>query len=220
LPQIIQVIQVILFCSPVITLLILGFVILIKPISVIDQRLFLVVFIPLLLANMLAVVEESLSNGNPLGNNWRFWLTLMVDISLILMVLFAFRGVLIYGMSAAQVEAALTQVFRGRGVLVRSHAVKRRTVLGGEQNARALDIHRSDQHKPIYIMDKVNEVLIQGLSRAAAADMSKALPDGESQGNAHQVQSHRIGVLYLVLALIFAVVVWIFFFEPRLVLIE
>jgi len=220
LPQIVQVFQVILFYIPVITLLMMGLVILIKPVSVINRRLFMVVFVPLLLANIMAVMAESFSSGSPVDKNWQFWLTLAVDISLSVTVLFTFRGFLVYGMCAAQVETALTQAFRMEGGVVTSQVVKKRTLLGGEQDVCVLDIHKADQHESLLIIDKVNEVLVQRISRAAMADLSKALPDEECQDDAHQVKSHRIGVLYLVLAFVFAVSVWIFFFEPRLVLIE
>lgn len=218
--NILQIIQVILFCSPVLTLIAMGLVILTKPVSVLDRRLLIMVFIPLLLANVLALLEDSLSNGNPLGSTWRFWLTLVVDLSLCLTVCVAFRGLIIHGMSAAQVEAALAAVFRQKEDVVTAQVVKKRTFLGGEQDVRRLDLKRSGQHKPLFIIDKVNEVLVRGISRRTAIDLSKALSEMESRDEATQAKSRRIGVLYLVMALIFAVSVWILFFEPRLVLIE
>ncbi len=218
--QILQIVQVILFCMPVLTLLILGVVIWMKTVSVVNRRWYLAILVPLLLANLLAVWVDVPSNGSSVGGSWQFWLTLAVDSILSGLTIFSSRGALVYGVSAAQIEKALTQAFREKGAKISFRSGERRALLRGKQEARILDIHTTEQFKQIIILERFNEVLLQGVSRAAMADLRNRLPDQDYPDEIYNLEYRWAGALYIVLAVIFAVSVWVFFFEPRLIMIE
>ena len=213
--QILQVLQVTLFSFPTLALLVIGVLILSRSVSIIDRRIYLVVFIPLLLANTLVLFE-----GNGIRFFWRTWLIVGADLVLILGIVWFSHGFQVYGLTAETVVTVLANAFRQQGYTVKAKVTEKRDVWGRTRDAYLLTAHRTGEAYPFWIISRFNEVFIRAKKRADTRHLHQALPALRQQDVPYDFKAHAVGVLYIVLALVFTVLTYIFFFEPRLILIE
>jgi len=218
--QTLQTLQLILFAIPLLTLLAIGTVILIKPVSAINRRWMLLVFLPMLLANLLAILEnDSLSNDVVLSD-WRLWLILVTDVALAVGIIFTFHGFIVYGLSATETEDTLVNILRAEGYEVEQRMGEKRVLWGRIRNAFILMVQNGDQSEDVWITSRGDEVLIRMDSPSGLHLLKKTLSAIQSTKTTYDFRAHAMGVLYIVLAVVFAGLSWIFFFEPRLILIE
>lgn len=211
-----QILHVILFGIPILALLGIGTLILHRSVSIVNRRWFLVVFIPLLLSNILAFFAE---NGQ-LRTDWRTWLILGADLALILGAIWVACGFQVYGLSAEVIEKVITEVLHQQGFTVKAHSAEKRDIWGRARDARRLTAVNSDQTHIFWITERFNEVLIRAERASDTKILRLALPALRELKVVYEFKAHAVGVLYIVLALVFAVLTWIFFFEPRLILPE
>lgn len=212
----IQSLQVILFAVPVVALLAIGGVILHRPVSIVDRRGFLVILIPLLLANTLAI----LAGRGELHMDWRTWLILGADLVLIAGAVRFSRGFQVYGLTPETVEQILVNVLREKGFTVETVSTEKRDLWGKTRNAHLLSAGKAGQMHRFWLTARFNEVLIRAERWADTKHLHQALPALRVEKVSYDFKAHAVGVLYIVLALVFAVLVWIFFFEPRFILID
>lgn len=210
-----QVLQVILFALPILTLLMIGIKILSHAVSIVNRRWYLAFFLPLLLANVLALLT-----GSRGISDWRTWLILIADVILITGAVWISRGILVYGLKADDVEVILADALRDQGFTVIPSAGVKQDVWGRVSDARILSVRNGGKDYDVWITSRFNEVLVRPQQRTGTADLRRALPALEQQKVPYDFTAHAAGVLFLILALVFAVLAWIFFFEPRLILIE
>jgi hypothetical protein len=213
--QILQILQVILFSIPTLTLLGMGIVILSHSVSIIDRRIYLSIFIPLLLANTLALFE-----GAGIRLYWRTWLILGADLVLILGIVWFSHGFQVYGLTAEMAVIVMENTFRQQGYTVYTEATEKHDLWGRTRAAYLLTAQKTGEAHLFWIISRFNEVSIRAKKRTDTGHLHKALPALRQQKVPYDFKAHAIGVLYIVLALVFAVLTWIFFFEPRLILIE
>ena len=213
--QTLQILQVILFSIPVLALLAIGILILSRSVSIIDQRIFLVVFIPLLLANTLAIIE-----GDALRLDWRAWLILITDLVLITGAVWLLHGFQVYGLKAETVETVLAEAFRQQGFTCRTSNTEKRDLWGRTREACLLTVENADMRHQVWITARFNEVFIRAEQRSSGKILRPALPALQGEKVPYELKAHAVGILYIILALVFALLTWIFFFEPRFILIE
>ena len=203
------------FSIPVLALLAIGILILSRSVSIIDQRIFLVVFIPLLLANTLAILE-----GDGLRLDWRAWLILIADLVLIPSALWLLHGFQIYGLKAESVETILTDTFRQQGFTVTTSTTEKRDLFGRTRDACLLTVENGDMRHQVSITERFNEVFVRAEQRASGMILRPALSALQCEKGPYEFKAHAVGILYIILALVFTLITWIFFFEPRFILIE
>lgn len=218
--QTIQILQLILFIIPGIVLIALGVVILVKPVSVIDRRWYWAVFLPLLLANPLALIENSPIWPGIGPINWRVGLILAADIILVIWIILTFRGYMVFGVNAEGTLSTLEETLQSMDYDVETRMGEKRVLWGRAWEARILDVSWSGQTTEIWITERFNDVVIHTDSAAGRSLLKEALPSLREVENAYVFKDHAMGILYIVLAVVFAVLGWIFFFEPRLILID
>jgi hypothetical protein len=214
--QTLQVLQVILFAIPVLTLLAIGVLILARAVSIVDRRWFLLVLISLLLANTLSI----LSVIRQFSMDWRTWLILAADLVLIVGGIWLARGYQVYGLNTETVEQVLTEVLQQQGFTIEMSNLKKQDLWGRTRDARLLRAKKEDHTHDFWITARFNEVLIQSEHASDTKPLYQALPVLRETKVPYEFKAHAVGVLYIVLAVVFAVLAWIFFFEPRLILIE
>ena len=214
--QSLQILQVILFGVPTLTLMGIGAVILLRSVSIVDRRVFLGVFIPLLLANTLSILQGETG----LQMNWRAWLILIADLALIVGAVRVSRGFQVYGLASEVVERILEEALIKQGFVVDIHSGEKRDLWGRVRENRILTAHTDEQKYSLSISSGFNEVLLRGDQQGDERYTRQILPVLKGQQVPYDFKAHAVGVLYIVLALVFAVLAWIFFFEPRLLLTE
>lgn len=220
LTQTIQILQLILFIIPGIVLIAMGVVILVKPVSVIDRRWYWAVFFPLLLANPLALIENSPIWPGIGPINWRVWLILAADIFLVIWIILTFRGYMVFGMNAGETQTLLEEALQSMGYMVKMRTGEKRALWGRTWEARILDVSRAGQSTEIWISERFNEVILRSDTAAGRAVLKAALPSLRQAEKPYNFKDHAMGILFIILAVVFAVLGWIFFFEPRLIFIE
>ncbi len=213
--QILQILQLIFFGISTLTLLGIGIVILSRTVSIVDRRIFMVVFIPLLLANTLALLE-----GDGIFFNWRTWLILGVDLVLIIALLWFSHGFQVYGLDFETVINVLAEALRQQGYTVETRAAQKRDLWGRDREACILTAQNGDKKYPVWIVSRFNEVSIRTQHRRDSGLLHPVVPVLQQQKVAYDFKDHAAGLLYIVLAVVLAVLSWIVFFEPRLILIE
>lgn len=213
--QILQILQVILFSIPTLTLLGMGIVILSRSVSIIDRRIYLAVFIPLLLANTLALFE-----GTGIRFYWRTWLILGTDLVLILGIVWFSHGFQVYGLTVETAVNVLVKAFHQQGYMVETMETEKRDLWGRTRQAYLLTAQRTGEEHLFWIINRFNELSIRAKNRADTGHLHKVLPALRQQEVPYDFKAHAVGVLYIVLALVFAVLTWIFFFEPHLILVD
>lgn len=216
----IQVLQVILFAIPVAALWMMGILLILRPVNIINRRWGLLIFMPLLAANVLAVLENYLSSEQGVMLGWEVWLILGVDLVLGVVFWLNSRGFLVYGITAGALEEALTGLYREKGASAAPRLEEERLFLDGRRTARILTVEKGHQIAEIKITERFNETVIQAQSKEGREMLKSVFPMLRRMANGSRTKSRAVGVLYLVLGLVFSVLSWIFFFEPRLFLIE
>lgn len=218
--QTLQMLQISLFAVPVLGLFILGLLILTKPVLIFHRRVLLLALLPLLLANPLALIEEYTVPEVRPALDWRLGLALAADLGLIIAGRWLFRGWLIYGLSEENIRETLKNWFIKHGWEPDFQPGTRNTWWGGKRQAQRLQISEDGQTFTFWLLGQGSEVRLEGETREVEKHLRQALPGLNQIETTYDFEEHLTGVLYLVLAIILAVMGWIFFFEPRLILIE
>ena len=213
--QVLQILQVALFSISVLTLLGIGVVILARAVSIIDRRIFVVVVIPLLLANTLTFF-----NGDGFFLNWRTWLILGADLVLIIAVLLFSHGFQVYGLDAETVAKVTSEIYLQQGYSVETNVAQKRDLWGRTRDAYLLTIQKGDSKYQVWIVKRFNEVSIRTQQRRDSGILHPVVTALQQQKVSYEFKDHAAGLLYIVLAVVLAVLSWIFFFEPRLILVE
>ena len=215
-----QNLQLILFSIPVLYLLALGLLILFKPVTVLDRRWMLLAFLPILVDNLLAIFgNETLSLAEILRDGY-FWLILGADLALGVGIALTLRGQVIYGLSREQVEKALIQSIGEAGYSVASAGGEWKTLWGRTFEAVVITWEAGGQSRSCAVTSRAGEVMVRVKSRGDRKVLRPFLVEIRNIKNTYDFSQHATGVLYLVIAVVLAVFGWIYFFEPRLVLIE
>ena len=219
--QTLQILQMLLFAIPVLVLAGMGVYILVRPLCVIHRGWFLAAFLPLLLANPLAVATNQLVEGGSLTSDWRFWLILTADLVLAAVILWIYRrGWLVFGGDGEQAGRQLVAYFEGQGMVVAVHRDQKRALLGRQLEAQVIQVSGLGQREKILVLTRAGEVRLQAESTAGACLVRCALPDLLQAEGITDIKHRAVGVLYIVIALVIAFLGWTFFFEPRLILLE
>jgi hypothetical protein len=214
--EVLQVLQVALFVIPTIYFLVVGLLTLLRPVIVLNRRWLLLVFLPLLVANPLAFVEADLRNDVVVISDWAFWVLLGVDLLLAGGVFWFFRGYSVYGLSEAQVRDGLVEALRAEGRDATAAPGERKTLLSQAQPATRLTLTEGASSETIWLFGRAGEVVIHARSRAVMKRLRPALAALRTHQDVGGDANRALGILYLVLAVVFAVLTWIFFFEPRI----
>jgi hypothetical protein len=214
--QALQIFQVILFGIPTLALSAIGIAILCRAVSIINRRWFLAVLIPFLLANTLTILSEP---AQP-TMDWRTWLILVADLVLILGAIWASHGFQVYGLDAQVVEQVLAKTLKEQGFNISIHSQEKRDLWGRSRDTRILTASKADHVHRFWITARFNEVLIRSERASDTRYLRSALPALQSEKVTYDFKAHAAGVLYIVLALVLGVLTWIFFFEPRFILID
>ncbi len=217
--QTLQILQLILFSIPILALLGIGGKILKKTVSIINRRWFLCVFLPLLLANPLIILESYSIEDSLIPADWRLWLILITDLALIVGITWVFRGFMVIGLNQSEVKNIIFCGLQDRGHKVKSHTGKKQVLLGRVWNALILTISTNGHQEDIWITEGFNEVLIRVDSSAGLGILKHVLPALRTEEKPSNFKARTLGFLYIVLAVVFAVLSWILFFEPRLIVI-
>jgi hypothetical protein len=220
LPQTLTIIQLGLFALPILSLFALGIVLLAKPVNVINRHWYLVVMAPLLLANPLVILENTLLSEGAISLGWRFWVILGVDFLLLVGITYRFRGYLVYGLSASEVEEILAQSFEAQGLAVRKNIGIKSSLLGWSGDAQVLTVTEGDHTVDIWIIERFREVLLQTDSKRGYQRLKAELSSLRETDQPYQINAHLMGILFIIFAIILSVMLWIFFFEPKLIQIE
>jgi len=218
--QTFQLIQLILFFIPVFVLFGLGSLILIKSVLVIHRRWYLGVALPLLLATPFAILEYNQQSPNTLIGDWRFWLILGADLLLIILVFRLYRGWVVFGLNSDEIQTMMVGYFESQAMGVDLSSGQRHSRLGRVWEARVIQVAGFGQNAKIWILERSNEVILQADSATGACLIKKILPDLRKIEKPYIFNRHTLGILYIVLGVVLAVFGWIFFFEPRLILLE
>ena len=218
--QILPILQLIIFMIPIVSLCGLGLFILIKPVVVIDRRWYLAVVIPLLLANTLALIENSIANNLTVVSDWRFWLVVFVDIALLIGSILVFRGFQIFALDGSEVMGYLVEMLEARGLETHLHIGEKSSPWRTSPNALILTIEVDAKNEDLWITESMGEVLMRSDSKKGLGFVREAMPGLRQIKKPYLFKEHAMGVLYIVLAVVLGVFGWIFFFEPRLVLVE
>jgi hypothetical protein len=215
-----QIIQLILFFIPVGALLALGVLFLSRSVVILNRRWYLFVFIPLIFANPFALIENNVVNGISVIGDWRFWLVVVVDIILMAGGTFLFRGFHVIGLNASESMAVLKDLCEKKYDVVNLHMGEKQTFWGETRKAMILTIEDQEKHWTVWVMEKQGEVQLQADSGESTDLIKQVVPILRKIRKAYVFNDHVLGVLFIVFAVVLAVFGWIFFFEPRLVLID
>lgn len=218
--QTLQILQLVLFVIPVVALITLGGVILLKPVSVINRRWYLAVFLPILFANPLILLESILLNGEGGLTIWRFWLILLADVLLIVGVCWYFRGFMVFGLNAADTETILKDELLNKGYEVQQQVGKKSVLWGKPWAAQILTVSNNGSTEDIWITERSNEVLVRVDSTKGLNILKDALSSLRNVQRPYVFEAHAFGLLFMVLAVVVGVLIWIFFFEPQLLIID
>lgn len=218
--QTLQILQIILFAIPILALLAFGLVILIRPITIMNRRWMLLVFLPLLLANLLAIWENDSLNEAAALTDWRLWFILVTDLALGVGLTLGLRGVVIYGMTVSDAAYLLEEALQATGFEVSSHLGEKHTLWGAAKPADILIVKTEKGVEEIWLTFLAGEVLLRAGSRKGFAILRKMIPIIRSTQGDYEFSARPMGILYIVLGVVFAVLSWVFFFEPRLILID
>jgi hypothetical protein len=218
--QTFQLLQVTLFSLPIIALVVLGIVILVKPVVIIHRRWYLIVFLPMLLANLLPYLENVLSVEPAAGSNWRLWLIVAADLLLTGWIVHTFRGLQLIGLPAKDITHHMEQLLISEGYQVQLSTTKKEALWGSQSQTHVLIVSVENHNEEIRIIEKTNETILQIDSPNRASIFKSLLLNLRNSKVAYDFKQHAMGLLYIVLAMVLGVLGWSFFFEPRLILIE
>lgn len=215
-----QTVQVILFVLPILVLFAIGLKILISPVGIIDQRWFLAVLYPLLVANSLVIAENIIGLQVNITGDWRLVLIVIADLAFFVGFALYFRGILIYGLGPEAIESALESIFAGQGYEIHISRGEKSFLWERVKDACILSVEKAGQREVLWFTTRFNEVLLRADTPAGLGLLRSALPELKKEEELYDLKTHATGILYIVLAIIFAVLTWIFFFEPRFILIS
>ncbi len=218
--QILKILQVILFSIPIMALLVIGLIILSRSIAILNRKWLLLVFLPLLMANIVAIFTNESLGFQTLVADWQFWLILGVDLALVVVGAITLRGYAVYGLTPEQVEQALVQAMADAGYTATTAQVEWKSNWGRAAEAIIITWEAEGQSRSCAITSQTGEVMIRTKSRSDLKPLSAFIGEIRQINNAYEFSQHAVGVLYLVIAFVLAVFGWIYFFEPRLILIE
>ncbi len=211
-----QILQLTLFGLSILTLLIFGGLILARPVNVINRRWYLAVLLPLLLANPLAVLEDQALQTGGWMADWRIWLVLAASIGLLVYFIVTLRGTVVYGLPLDAVQASLAAAWTAEGLTVEVREGEKPP--GSAGDILVLAVETNGVTADIKLLARFKEVRVQPGSAEGQNLLRHALPALRKTSPTPGFTYHAASVLYLVMAVVFAVMGWIFFFEPRLVL--
>jgi hypothetical protein len=130
------------------------------------------------------------------------------------------HGFQVYGLKAETVETVLAEAFRQQGFTCRTSNTEKRDLWGRTREACLLSVENAHMRHQVSITARFNEVFIRAEQRSSGKILRSALPALQGETVPYELKAHAVGVLYIILALVFALLTWIFFFEPRFILIE
>jgi hypothetical protein len=210
-------IPVFMFTIPIISMIVLGCTILIKPVSAINRRWYLAIFLPLLIANPLALLDQT----DPPFSDWATLIILLAADALLVVGFFlVFRGMTVYGLTLEDTQDLLINNLKELGFDVQKIIGAKAYWLGKVKDAHILTIRRGDISEQIWLAQQFNEIILRVDSRQGWQILKSVVSEIRQQKTAYQFSSHAVGILFIVLAIVFGALTWIFFFEPRLILIE
>ncbi len=218
--ELIQILQIVMFIIPVVSLWAMGVLLLLRPVIILHQRWRLLVFFPLLAANLLAALENNLYGDAGFTVGWGFWLVIVIDLILGVGLWITSRGFLVFGLSGEEVEAVLTEGYREAGMQVSASEGEASTFLGEKVMVGLLSVEDGQESVVFKIKDRFYETHIQTDSKSGMGLLKENFPLLRGAKTAPTKKSRATGVLFIVFGLVFAVLSWVFFFEPRLILIE
>jgi len=218
--QLLQTLPIIFFTISIVGWLFLGLLILVNSVLVLHRRVFLLIFLPILAANPLALFEELALPSQNASPNWRLWAVLAVDLALAVAGYWLLTGWQIYGLSEGETEGALKTWCDEQGWEVDSQLAERKTLWGGNRMGIRLTVLCKGQTLVLWLLGGANETRIEGETPKARECIRQMLPALRRPEKPYRLKEHLTGALYIVLAVVLAVLAWIFFFEPRLVLID
>jgi hypothetical protein len=214
-----QVAQVVLFFLPVLTLVILGAVILLRSVSVIHQKWYLGVFLPLLLATPLSLLENYLVGENAGLMDWRFWLIVAADLLLIVLVFYMLRGWVVYGLPLGAVQGLTAQTLSEQNLAATMVPGQKRSLWGNTLAAIIFQAAGKQGTDEIWLTERYHEVVLRASSRGAVGMLRPLIKALRQQSPPYDLRRHAVGILFILLGVVLAVFGWIFFFEPRLILV-
>ena len=215
-----QILQVVLFTIPVLTFLMLGGLILLKPVAVISRRWMPLALIPLLLDNLLAILRNETLTLTEIFQDGYFWLILGADLALGIGVVLFSRDVAVYGLTLAQVRETLVRAMQAEGFSVEAGPGEWKSFLGQTSEAVVIRWEKNEEQQSCAITSRSGEVMIRAKSRNDLKQLRAFINAIRRMESPYVFSQHAVGVLYLVVAVVLAVLGWIYFFEPRLILIE
>ncbi|HCU57780.1 MAG TPA: hypothetical protein DF984_06100 [Anaerolineaceae bacterium] len=212
--------QLVLFLVPILYLLVLGLLILFKPVTILDRRWMLLAFFPILLDNLLAIFgNETLSLAEILRDGY-FWLILGADLAIGIGITLTMRGYAVYGLTPEQVELALVQAMTDAGYVAGAAQGEWKSNWGRASEAVIITWETKGQSRSCAITSRTGEVMVRTKARSDLKQLPAFIGKIRNVKNPYEFSQHAVGVLYLVMAFVLAVFGWIYFFEPRLILIE
>jgi hypothetical protein len=218
--QSLQVAQLILFALPILALIGLGVTILIKPLAIINRRWYLMVVLPLLFANLVAIIENNLGRQHEVLADWLFWLILGGNAIFLVGSIWLFKGFQVFGLDGSIVISELMDVFNQKGYEAHLHIEERQNIWRESAQVLVLTIRGEGQVEDYFISEKVGEVSIRAKTKVGAIIIKECLRVLDAGETPYDLKWHAVGILFIVLAVVMAVLGWIFFFEPRLILID
>lgn len=220
LMEFLQVAQVVLFFLPVLALTILGAVILLRPVSVIHQKWYLAVFLPLLLATPLSLLENYLRGAGAGLTDWRFWLIVVADLLLIAFIFYLLRGWVVYGLPLQAVQNLMALTLSRQNLDAAMAPGQKHSLWGNDLSAIIFQAAGREGTVEIWLTERYNEVVLRAASRGAVGVLRPMIKALRQQKPPYDLRRHAVGILYILLGIVLAVFGWIFFFEPRLVLLD
>ncbi len=212
--------QLVLFLIPILFLLALGLLILFKPVTIMDRRWMLLAFLPILLDNLLAIFGNETLSWEQILRDGYFWLILGADLTLAIGITLTMRGYVVYGLTPEQVAQALAQAMTDAGYTADAAQGEWKSIWGRASEAVVITWETGGQSRSCAITSRTGEVMIRTKARSDLRLLSAFMGKIRNVKNPYEFSQHAVGVLYLVMAFVLAVFGWIYFFEPRLVLIE
>lgn len=220
LRELMQILQIGMFIIPIVSLWTMGALLFLRPVNILHQRWRLLVLLPLLIANLLAALENNLFNESGFTVGWGFWMVVGIDLVLGVGLWIASSGFLVFGLGAEEVEEVLTEGFREMGMQVTANEEEETLLLKGRETVRLLRVDNGQEEIYLKVHERFNETIVQADSQAGRQLFKDLKPKILLGKDISRHKSRATGVLYLILGLVFAVLGWIFFFEPRLILLE
>ncbi len=215
-----MILTIILFAIPIVALLAMGTIILYRPVSVINRRWYLAIIAPLLAANPISLLGNLGGEGWSSSETLTLILILIADAAIITGFFWIFRGAVVHGLTEAETQQALKDLLEKEGHQVTLSTGEKSFLWARYPQARIIAFENSKISDEVWIAESVNEVVIRADSRNSHRLLTRTLPELRKIQKPYHFKDHAMGILYLVVALIFSALVWIYFFEPRLIVVN